>query len=76
MNPTGMVSGPYLVTYLNQTPIFEQCMDLRMDTRNKNKNVNLRDWTTCSKSVDHIRSSNQHNRGDLHDHLRMKSSLL
>lgn len=48
MNPTGKVSGPYLVTYLIQTPIFEQCMDLRMDTRNENKNVNERDWTTCS----------------------------
>jgi hypothetical protein len=48
MNPTGKVSGPYLVTYFNQTPIFEQCMDLRMDTQNENKNVNERDWTTCS----------------------------
>lgn len=75
MNPTGKVSVPYLVTYLNQIPIFEQCMDLRMDTQNKNKNVNERDWTTFSKSVKYIRFGIQHNSGNLHDLLRMKSSL-
>lgn len=37
--------------------IFEWCVDLRMDTKRKWKE---RDWTTCSKVVNHCKNNNQH----------------
>ena len=35
-------------------------------------NVFKRDWTTCSKFVNHSRLNSQHNWGDLYDHLMSK----
>ena len=56
---------PNLVTYRNQTPIFKWYV---VSCGSKNEHPK-RDWTMCSKQVNHSKLNNQHNWGNLYDHL-------
>ena len=53
---------PYSVTFLNQTPICEWCVGTCGSKNGHQKGIMFRrDWTTCSKFVNHLRLSSQHN---------------
>ena len=61
-----------LVTYLNQTPIFEWYV-FRCDSENGTK----RDWIASSKYDNRLRLDNQNNWRNLYDHLmNMQFSLI
>ena len=55
-----------LVTYLNWLPILSGAW-LCVSKNGYQKDMFERDWTACSKYVNHFRSNSQHNFGDLFD---------
>ena len=60
-----------LVPYFDWTPIFEWCV-VRCGPKNGHWKTCSRDWTSCSKFVNHSRLNMQHNWGDLSDHSMRK----
>ena len=60
---------PRLVTYLNQTPIFERYVVRCGSKKGYQKGMLKRDWTTCSRYDNHSTLKSQHKWGDLHDHV-------
>ena len=57
--------------FLNLTPTFEWCM-VQCGSKHRHKKRHhefKRDWTPCSKFVNHSRLTSPHSWGDLYDHL-------